>query len=404
MIKFYHKIFIRRIILKNRENWLILLFASAYISISAFTFLIILFLLYEIKKIIEKEIKFEGIFKLPLFMIIFASVSSTLIYGSLKEIPGVLNQTFFNITYFAKNLFDPSKELFKKLNYTIVIFCFVEFIITVYNYFHGDIKPIWGGVFEVGIVFALGSLSAFTLFLVEKDIKKKFLFFALFLLFTGTVFLPAKRNPVLGLIVSYVVYFIILVRYANIRKQWIYGLITIFILSSFAGVIYMLETDDRYKRMLITLIEGKKISESQINEFSTLRWEIGKKGIEVIKKDFENVNIVPILIGHGYNAGQRLNPPSPVGRSYESIFLISEFINIGLIGLLGLLSMMYRFFKFVLLVKIKLLEDVIGFPFLLFPAYLFVGGVFSGIWDAILPLYFLMFGIAEKYYLENKNL
>lgn len=404
MLKFYHRIFIRRIILKNKENWLILLFASAYISISAFTFLIILFLIYEIKKIIEKEIKFEGIFKLPLFIIIFASASSTLIYGSLKEIPGVLNQTFFNITYFAKNLFNPSKELFKKINYTIVFFCFIESIVTVYNYFHGNIKPIWGGVFEVGIVFTLGSLSAFTLFLVEKEVKKKILFFTLFLLFTGMVFLPAKRNPVLGLIVSYTVYFIILVRYANIRKQWIYGLITVFIISSFAGVVYMLEEDNKYKRMLITLIEGKEISESQINEFSSLRWEIGKKGIEVIKKDFENVNIVPIFIGHGYNAGQRLDPPSPVGRSYESIFFISEFINIGLIGLFGLLLMMYRFFKFVLSVKIKSLEDVVCFPFLIFPAYFLVGGIFSGIWDAILALYFLMFGIAEKYYLENKNL
>ncbi len=386
--------------MKNRDNWLILLFASAYISISAFTFLIILFLLYEIKKIVEKEIKFEGIFKLPLSMIIFSSVLSTLIYGSLKEIPGVLNQTFFNITYFAKDLFNPSKELFNKLNYTIVLFCSIEAVVTVYNYFHGDIKPIWGGVFEVGIVFALGSLSAFTLFLVEKDVKKKVLFFCLFILFTGLVFLPAKRNPVLGLVTSYIVYFVILINYANIKKQWIYGLIIIFIFSFLAGGVYMLEKDNKYKRMLITLIEGKEISENQINEFSSLRWEIGKKGIEVIKKDFENFNIIPILIGHGYNAGQRLDPPSPVGRSYESIFLISEFINIGLIGLLGLILMMYKFFRFVLAVKIKKFEDIIAFPFLLFPAYLFAGGIFSGIWDAILPLYFLMFGIAEKYYLE----
>jgi hypothetical protein len=87
---------------------------------------------------------------------------------------------------------------------------------------------------------------------------------------------------------------------------------------------------------------------------------LGKKGVEVIKKDIENRNILPLLIGHGYAAGERLDPPSPLGRSYESIFLISELINIGLIGLIGIMFLMYRFFKFTITVKLSEFNQIVG--------------------------------------------
>jgi hypothetical protein len=159
--------------MKNKENLLIIMFASAYFSISVFTGVLILFLLYELYLITKRQIKLNGHLKLPLFMIITPSILSSEIYGKPHEIIGVLNQTFFNITYFAKDLFIPSYELFKKVNYTIVLFCTIEALVTIYNYSKGLEKPIWGGVFEIGIIFALGSLSSFTLFLLEKDIKKK---------------------------------------------------------------------------------------------------------------------------------------------------------------------------------------------------------------------------------------
>jgi len=130
--------------MKNKENWLIIMFASAYLSISAFEAVLILFLLYQIYLIAKRQIKLNGHLKLPLFMIITPSILSSAIYGKPHEIIGALNQTFFNITYFAKDLFTPSYKLFKKVNYTIVLFCSIEAVVTIYNYSKGLEKPIWG--------------------------------------------------------------------------------------------------------------------------------------------------------------------------------------------------------------------------------------------------------------------
>lgn len=389
--------------LKNKENLLIVLFASAYISISLFTALIVLFLVYEIYKIAKKEIKIYGELKLPLFMIITPSLLSTAIYGNLKEFTGVLGQTFFNISYFAKDLFNPTERLFYKVNLTVVIFCTIEAVITVFNYYRGLEQPIWGGVFEIGIVFALGSLSSFVMLLLEKENFKRGIYLLLFLIFTFLVFYTGKRNPILGIFFSYLVLFVILLKFSHVGKKVLYTLSGLFFVVVLAGTYVAFEKFPKYRILVEAVITGKTLSQQELNEFSSSRWEIGKKGLEVIKKDFENKNIIPILIGHGYNAGSRLDPPSPVGRSYESIFLISEFINIGLIGLLGLIFLMYKYFRFVLSIKLQNKNQIIALPFLVFPTYFLVGGIFSGIWDAILPLYFLMFGIAENYFkVENQ--
>lgn len=384
--------------MKSKENWLIVLFAAAYISISLFTALIVLFLVYEIFKIVKRQLTINGELKLSLFMIITPSLISTAVYGNLKEFTGVLSQTFFNISYFAKDMFNPTERLFYKVNLTIVIFCTVEAVITVFNYYRGLEQPIWGGVFEIGIVFSLGSLSAFVMFLLEKDKLKKGVYLILFLIFTFLVFYTGKRNPILGIFFSYVVLFVILLRFSHVGKKVLYALSGLFFVVVLAGTYVAFEKFPKYKILLEAVFTGKTLSEGELNEFSSARWEIGKKGLEVIRKDFENKNILPILIGHGYNAGARLDPPSPVGRSYESIFLISEFINIGLIGLLGLIFLMYKYFKFVLSTKLQSKDQIVALPFLVFPTYFLVGGIFSGIWDAILPLYFLMFGIAENYF------
>lgn len=384
--------------LKERENWLIILFASAYLSISVFTLFIILFLIYEIYKIAKRDLKISGQLKIPLFMIIIPSILSTGLYGGIREIPGVLNQTFFNISYFARDLFKPSEKLFYKVNLTIITFCSIEAVITLFNYYKGLEKPIWGGVFEIGIIFSLGSLSAFVIFLIDKNRFKKVIFLLLFLIFTFLVFYTGKRNPILGIFFSYLILFFILIKISGVGKKVIYFLSGLFFVIVVAGTFVAIEKFPKYKLLFEAVFIGKKLTEAEINEFSSSRWEIGKKGLEIIKKDIENKNFLPLLIGHGYNAGQRLDPPSPVGRSYESIFFISETINIGLIGLIGILYLMYRYFKFVLSVKVEEIRQAIALPFLVFPTYFLVGGVFSGMWDAILPLYFLMFGIAENYF------
>jgi hypothetical protein len=385
---------------KEKENILILLLSSAYISISLFEIFIVLFLIYELYLFGKKQIKVRGVFTVPLFLIIIPSLLSSIIYGNIKDITGALNQNFFNISYFAKDIFKSTEKLFIKLNYTVVLFCSVEAIVTAYNYLRGLEKPIWGGVFEIGIVFALGSISAFILFLYEKDYKKKSVFFILFLIFTFFVFYTGKRNPILGIIAIYILLFIKLFKFSNISKKLVVGFAGVFLIIVVAGTFIAVNKFPKYKLFFEVITFQKVPTEAELNSFSSARWEIGKKGLEVIKKDIEEKNILPLFIGHGFNSGYRLNPPSPVGRTYESIFFISELIQKGIIGLLGIILMMVYYFRFVFKVKLKEFNNIIALPFLLFPSYFLIGGIFSGMWDAILPLYLLLFGISENYYKE----
>ncbi|GAB6073256.1 O-antigen ligase family protein [Venenivibrio stagnispumantis] len=390
--------------IKKKENILIILLASAYISISLFEIFIILFLIWELYLVAKKEIKPRGVLTVPLFTIMVPSIASTLIYGKLKDLSGVLNQNFFFISYFMKDIFNPTTELFKKLNTLVIIFCSIEAVVTFYNYFVLKVeKPIWGGVFEVGIIFALGSISAFIMFLIEKDKKFKVIYFALFIIFTGFVFLTGKRNPILGIIFIYLITLVKLLRLANINRKFIIAVLSSVLILFVAGNIYAFYKFPKYQIMFRIITFDKTLTQEELNEFSSARWEIGKKGIEVIEKDIKNRDFLPLLIGHGYNSGYYLEPPSPVGRTYESIFLISELIQKGLIGLFGILLFMYLYFKFILTIKINDLQNFIAWSFAVFPTYFLIGGIFSGMWDAILPLYILLFGLSERFYSMNNE-
>lgn len=393
--------------IKKKENILIVLLASAYISISLFEIFIILFLIWELYLVSKREIKPNGVLTVPLFTIMVPSIASTLIYGKLKDLSGVLNQNFFFISYFMKDIFNPTAQLFKKLNTAVIIFCIIEAVVTFYNYFILKLtepKLIWGGPFEVGIIFALGSISAFVMFLIEKDKKIKVIYFALFIIFTGFVFLTGKRNPILGIIFIYLITFVKLLRLANINRKFIMAVLSGVLILFVAGNIYAFYKFPKYQIMFRIITFDKTLTQEELNQFSSARWEIGKKGMEVIEKDIKNRDFLPLLIGHGYNSGYYLDPPSPVGRTYESIFLISELIQKGLIGLFGILLFMYLYFKFILTIKIINLQNFIAWPFAVFPTYFLIGGIFSGMWDAILPLYILLFGLSERFYKENQNL
>ncbi len=389
--------------MKNKENILIILLASAYISISLFEVFIVLFLLWELFLFGRRQLKPNGILTIPIFTIMIPSILSTVIYGKLKDLSGALNQNFFFISYFMKNIFKPDVKLFKKLNITVIMFCSFEVIITSYNYIFKHVeKPIWGGVFEVGIIFALGSISAFVMFIIEKNKKLKFIYFVLVVIFTSFVFITGKRNPILGIIFIYLITFYKLLKLSNINKKVIITTLTLIFGLFIAGNIYAFYKFPKYKVLFKIITLDKSLTEQELNYFSSNRWRIGKAGVEVIKKDIENKNIIPLLIGHGYNSGYYLNPPSPVGRTYESIFLISEFIQKGLIGLFGIILFMYFYFKFVLTVKIRNVHEFTAWSFAVFPTYFLIGGIFSGMWDAILPLYLLLFGISENYLKENE--
>ncbi|RUM49387.1 MAG: hypothetical protein DSY47_03630 [Hydrogenothermus sp.] len=381
------------------ENIPIVLTVSIFVSISLFEAFLILFLLYELYLFFRRNLSIKGIFSIPIFLLMFASITSTALYGKLKDLAGALEQTFFLIIYFLKNKIPTSYELFKKLNIAVISIATIDALVVFYNTFvHGKPKPIWGGIFEIGNAFSLASVSALVMFFVEKDKRLKFLYMILFLIFSGLIFFSAKRSSLIGF--SFVIFVLLvkLFKFSKISKKWlVISLTSIFIVFS-TGITYTFYKFPKYKTVFKIISFDKTLTEEELNRFSSNRWYIGKQGVLALEKDIEEKNLLPIIIGHGYNSGYYLDPPSPVGRTYESIIFISELIHKGIIGLFAMLLMMFLYFRFVFKIKIPEFKHIIALPFLAYPAYFLMASIFTNFWDAFLPVCFLLFGLAENYY------
>ena len=381
------------------ENIPIVLTVSIFVSISLFEAFLILFLLYELYLFFRRNLSIKGIFSIPIFLLMFASITSTTLYGKLKDLAGALEQTFFLIIYFLKNKIPTSYELFKKLNIAVISIATIDALVIFYNTFvHGKPKPIWGGIFEIGNAFSLASASALVMFFVEKDKRLKFLYMILFLIFSGLIFFSAKRSSLIGF--SFVIFVLLvkLFKFSKISKKWlVISLTSIFIVFS-TGITYTFYKFPKYTTVFKVISFDTMLTEEEVNRFSSNRWYIGKQGVLALKKDIEEKNLLPIIIGHGYNSGYYFDPPSPVGRTYESIIFISELIHKGIIGLFAMLLMMFLYFRFVFKIKIPEFKHIIALPSLAYPAYFLMASIFTNFWDAFLPVCFLLFGLAENYY------
>jgi len=141
----------------------------------------------------------------------------------------------------------------------------------------------------------------------------------------------------------------------------------------------------------------KPINDETLNHISSYRWEIAKAGVQVVKKDIQERNWLALAIGHGINSGYYLEPKSPVGGVYESIFLLSELIEKGILGLFAVLWVYYAYFRFLLSFRIRESMDYLLMPLLLALGSHLVGAVFTFFWDAMLPLYLVLFMVVEKF-------
>lgn len=83
---------------------------------------------------------------------------------------------------------------------------------------------------------------------------------------------------------------------------------------------------------------------------------------------------------------------------YESIFILSEFIEKGLIGLLAILAIFFIAFKTFISIKIKTDFDLVAIGLFVPLLIHLVGSIFTFFWDALLPAYLLLFKIGEVYF------
>ena len=386
-----------------REIYIYLLIFSAFVSISLFEIFIAVGLLITIHDLLKKNLKLGNLGK-PLILFSSVSTLSTALFN-IKLINKGIEEGLFQLIYFfsLKNI--KTHLLALRINYILISFSIILIPIVIYKANKTGIPaPIWGGVFEVGQFYSMFSITSFLLSIYFFKREKKFVAILLLTLtfsFIGMVFFTHKRTAILGLFIVFYILLIVLVKnkILNIRIFWA---INIFLILSFIGGYWYLSKTDYRFQVLNELITGKRDIKNEYNlqVVSSFRYGIMKDALHIVETDIKNKNYINLLIGHGINSGSYLPhhySPKDYGK-YESIFLLSEFIEIGLIGVLAELWLIFIAFKKFLQIRITRHRDIYVVPLFIPLLIHLVGITFTFFWDALLPLYFLLYKIGEEHF------
>jgi len=369
----------------NQKHVYILLI-SAFVSITLFEALIILYLLYY-AYILLKGRRLGGMLIKPLLLHSASVLVSTILY--VPQASGkAIERGLFLLLYGLGGYVERRRELLLNVNRLLIAAGSLLIPVVLYRFYKtGQPAPLWGGWFEVGVLYSIFSLAAVAMFLEFR----RFRYFVLFMIFTAFVFLSMRRSGMMGYGLTLLLLLWLL--RDRVSRKVLLGVALVLIAGGVGSSFILSKKDVRFKTVFEVITGEREINDETLNIISSTRWDIAKAGIEVIKRDLREGNYLPLLIGHGIDSGYYLEPRSPVGGSYESVFLLSEFIEKGALGLLGVLWVMVAYYAYVLRVG---LQDFLEIPLLLAPSVLFIGSVFTFFWDALLPLYLFLFRILEK--------
>ncbi|WP_333784581.1 hypothetical protein [Thermocrinis sp.] len=361
------------------------------LSISVFEGFVIVLMAYTFYLIARGGLKPYGRLLSPLLLHAIPTILSTFLYTP-SQTGKAIERSLFLLIYPLGGKEKLSYEFFKKFNQLLIFTGVLLIPVVLYN-FHKDgiLAPLWGGVFEVGFLYSFFSISALSMFLFTK----RKIYFVLFLIFMEFVFASMRRSAVMGLVFTLLL-IIYLVR-KIVSKKFVIATLTFMGFSMVITFSVLVQKDQRFSTMTEVLLGQEALNEETLDVISSIRWTIFKAGLEVIKKDLKEGNYLPLLIGRGLNSGYYLEPKSPVGGTYESVFLLSEFIEKGILGLLGILWLWWAYYSYILKLKLRKEEDFLLIPSLSFLSTMLIGSVFTMFWDAMLPWTLLVFRVAEKH-------
>lgn len=373
------------------EFFVILLTLSSFISITLFEALIVLGLFSLIIVYWRRKEFPKGVLFPPLLLHALPVLLSTALYAPHLLGKGI-ERSVFLLLYLGGSEIKIRERFLYRLNLLLVSIGFLLIPVVLYNYKEkGVAAPLWGGIFEVAVFYSLFSLSALALFLKSKRI----LWLIALLLFLSITFFTLRRSTILGLVLSLFILLFIIRKHVKLKYVSV-----IILFSLFAGILFsynFVQKDARFQILYKVLIGEAKLDEQALNTISSSRLANLKAALWIIEKDIKEGNIVPLLIGHGIKPEERLEVKWGIG--FESLFIVSEFIEKGFLGLLSILWLYWRYYSFVLKYKVK---DFLVIPLLLMPSVMFIGSIFTFFWDALLPLYLLWFRMIEGYK-EGKN-
>ncbi len=389
------------------HRYIYLLTISAFLSITVFEVFLIFGVVYTIFHILKTK-RLDGMLSIPLLMFISSTILSTLLFFP-KMIIKSLGEGGNQIIYFLPVNKTHVLEFKKRLPHIFISLGVILSPVFFYNFYFKDrLKLLWGGPFEVGQFYAIFSISSLLLMIREVRNGRNnlaLIYFVLSVLFIGIVILSARRSALLALLVVLFIFIFILFRDSFIERRYLAFPIVATLTLCIFGYIYLSYKDHRFQLLNEVILGKRSISEEVLNSISSSRWNIMKDGLIIIENDLKEGRFVNILLGHGVRSGLYL--PHKYGpqnwERYESIFVISEFIEKGLVGLMGILLIFILSFKKVLSFRVRKTEDILTLV-LFMPLLLhLVGSVFTFFWDAILPLYLLLFKLGESRTALSKN-
>jgi O-antigen ligase len=314
----------------------------------------ILLLILSILKIIEKKDykKFIPIFLFLIWATIccFASSNTSLaIYGNDYRGEGLI--TYFLYTGYFINAFYLSKEesilkLMKILSISAFLFCLFQHIL-------GPIEN--GSLFyqfnHFGYYLMISSITNIFVFLIEKKLLKKILYFIIYLFLLYELIINNTFGSYLALFITLLLYFFYLLFTKKPFKSFLLILFSFFLLS------FLVEDENHqnimknnfivFKTDIVAVVTQK--DEQAVNQAGTSRGLLWKKGIEFVLEK-------PIL-GYGLEGveGKYKQAGISIDRPHNSIIQTALFT--GIPGMLIYVCLMaYLFIQNLL--HIKQLEKI----------------------------------------------
>ena len=378
------------------ERLLIYTIASMPISITLHHGLIILLILIAMWEFIStRTLRFGKLFT-PINLFNFPLVTSTLIYHA-KWLWDSIATAFLNYAYlfpFAKGV-RLSHNFMLRVNAILFLEGMLLLIPFFYNYFVLErIKLLWGDVFKPAEIYALFSISALSLGIYRRS--------AFFFLMAGVYTLPivmsGRRSEVLGLVLAFLV---IMTAVSITNRRYLKHLVASLIvcgLVTLAGSFYLIEVKKDHRFItLVEVITGKRpLDEQALDRISSLRVGNFKAGLEITKRDIEERNVLPLIIGHGAHSGAILDPPPATGGAgYESVILFHEFIERGVLGAVAIALLYAIPLITIFRIDFSKEENALLITFVGFLIFYNFSKLFRPYVDSLFPLALLMFALAE---------
>ncbi len=372
--------------------------ASLPVSITlhhALVSLCTLYVLYDLFR--KRRTPFGGLLTNPIHLFNLSTVASAIIYMP-EKLREAFSSSFLRYAYLL-----PVKgavrnaDFFYTVNRVLVLEGVILIPVFVYNLiFLNRYKLLWGDMFKVAEIYALFTLAAVNLALYRRSP----LYSVLAIVFFGIMLAPARRAEILGLLLTLLLIGILYLRH-NLRYAKYAVVLTASFLLLVGGAFLHFAgkgSDPRFVYAMEVIKGDRELDEEVLDRISSRRWDNLKAGLVVIGRDVSELNLLPLLIGHGIYSGHKLSPPPPNGLPYyESVVFVQELIQRGILGVAAMVLIFVRSLRLFFSLDLSRREHLLVLSSVSYLVFYNLSSIFTPYVNATFPVALFMFGLAEGY-------